>query len=201
MDAVTDQIHAEVDRYVTRTADGKKEDWNRTAVEIGLRQVLQSTSDLPATTFVCNSGEARGLVVAYSLSKGGWMGEGSTSFMLRAYGTQGGQMQLLSSTGSDMDGYSGLSILKLHPRAAEQDWFVVSGYMTGANGPNERMRAYAYRDGKFKTIWMPANAWGEFRLRATELGFILDGEYYKSSQKRHEVYVLAEDGLYLRPEN
>jgi hypothetical protein len=60
------------------------------------------------------------------------------------------------------------------------------------------MRVYAYDGKKFRTMWMPANSWGEFMIRSTNFGFTVDGPYYRGEDKeRHETYLLAPGGVYL----
>jgi hypothetical protein len=42
----------------------------------------------------------------------------------------------------------------------------------------------------------PANAWGAFTVGLTDRGFTIDGNYYREDKRRHDVYLLAEDGIY-----
>jgi len=44
---------------------------------------------------------------------------------------------------------------------------------------------------------MPANEWGNFIIRVDANGFTIDGEYYRSGKKCHDVYTTAPDGFYL----
>lgn len=75
-------------------------------------------------------------------------------------------------------------------------WLLLRGQMTGANGPNVRMRVYAYDGAKLRTVWMPENSWGAFAVRVTEQGFAVDGDYYRTGHPRHDRYVVTDDGLY-----
>jgi hypothetical protein len=128
-------------------------------------------------------------IVAYTVDKSGWHGPGATSFRLRAYETRGGRLVLTDSTGGDFDGYASLAVKQLTSTDPGSDaWFIVSGRLTGANGPNTRMRGYRYEAGKFHTMWMPADAWGDFTIRVTQGGFTVDGDYYREDDHRHEVY-------------
>lgn len=43
----------------------------------------------------------------------------------------------------------------------------------------------------FETMWMPANGWGDFAIRVTELGFTVDGPYYRGDARRHEIYYVS----------
>jgi hypothetical protein len=199
LDAVVSQIHREVDAYIARTVDGKHLDLDRKSVEQGLKQILVQEYDEPAFAFVLNSARGRSLIVAYALHKGLMMGERATSVTLRAYKTTDIGVELADFTGDDMAGYGNVSVKELHSPVPDETWLLVLGYMTGANGPNVRMRVYAYNGTKFRTMWMPENVWGAFTIRVTDHGFTVDGSYYREGQERHDRYFLAPDGLYLSP--
>jgi hypothetical protein len=85
---------------------------------------------------------------------------------------------------------------ELHSPVSSELWLLFSGQMTWANGPNVRMRIYAYDGARFRPIWMPENAWGEFTLQVTELGFTVGGSYYREHCVRYDGYSLAPDGVY-----
>ena len=139
------------------------------------------------------------MIVAYNQHKGRLMGERSTSMTLRAYNKTATGVKLTDVTGEAMDGYGDISVKELHSPVPGGIWLLVWGQMTGANGPNVRMRVYAYDGGKFRTIWMPANVWGNFAVTITDSGFTLDGPYYREGGERHDTYTAASDGLYLLP--
>ena len=199
MDAVVSQIHAEVDRYIIRTAHPKTPDLDHRGIESGLKQILSSAADMPPVALVSKSTGGYTLIVMYSLHKGDMMGPGATSVTLRSYRARGDRVELVDGTGSDMDGYGRVSVEELRSPTRDEAWILVSGYMTGANGPNARMRVYVCNSGKFRTMWMPANVWGTFTVRLTDGGFTVEGAYYRQDKKRRETYVLAPDGVYLVP--
>ena len=73
--------------------------------------------------------------------------------------------------------------------------------MTGADGPNNQMRVYAFDGTRFRPVWGPDDNWGTFTVRVTDSGFTVDGDYYtaasgKSRPARYDVYRLAEDGVH-----
>ena len=70
--------------------------------------------------------------------------------------------------------------------------------MTGANGPNNRMRIYAFDGEKFRSIWMPENVWGTFTVKVIDIGFAVEGDYYRQNRKRSDRYAVVEDGVYLK---
>jgi hypothetical protein len=94
-----------------------------------------------------------------------------------------------------MDGYANVSVKTLPSPVPGQIWFLLWGQATGANGPNIRMRGYAYDGNKFRTVWMPANEWSNFTIRVDANGFTIDGEYYRSGKKRHDAYMPVNDGF------
>lgn len=197
LDDIISQIDAEVDHYVARTVDVTHPDLDRAVVERGLKQILAPAADEPPAAFILDSAKGRSLIVVYALHKGGLMGEHATSVTLRAYSAKGPRLQLVDVEGADMDGYGSVSVKELNSPAPDEKWLLVWGNMTGANGPNVRMRLYAYDGEKFRTTWMPANVWGDFKIRVTERGFTVDGQYYRENRERHETYFFGCDGLYL----
>jgi hypothetical protein len=194
MDAVISRIHGEVDSYIARAMDPKSLD--RAAVERDLTRILGSASWEPPSVFVLNVRDVRSLIVTYTLSNGQMMGPGTTSVTLRAYRAKPSGLELASSTGADMAGYVGLSVTQLPSPVPERVWFLAKGQMSGANGPNIRMRVYAYDGTNFRTVWMPENAWGSYSIQLTEHGFTVDGPYYREDRERHDAYFLASDGVY-----
>jgi hypothetical protein len=124
------------------------------------------------------------------------MGPQATSVTIRAYNGTTRRFQLADSTGGDMEGYGDISVRELHSPVPDEKWLLVWGQMTGANGPNVRMRVYAYDGETFRTMWMPENSWGSFSINVTDHGFTVDGPYYRENRTRHDAYVLANDGLY-----
>jgi len=195
MDYVISQIHGEVDAYLARAVDPNHFDGK--SVEQGLKQVLaHAFYDNPPSAFVLNSEKGPSLIVVYALGKGTLMGQGGTSVTLRAYNAAQGRFKLADLTGDNLDGYGDVSVKKLHSPVPDEMWMLVWGHMTGANGPNIRMRVYAYGGKKFRTMWMPENSWGGFTVHVTDHSFTVDGGYYREDGVRHDAYFLAPDGLY-----
>jgi len=125
------------------------------------------------------------------------MGPGATSVVLRAYRATDKGLRVGDAAGADMNGYASVSVKQLASPMPGETWLLVWGQATGANGPNIRMRGYAFDGKKFRTVWMPANEWGNFTIHIDPNGFTIDGESYRSSKKRHDVFVVASDGFYL----
>jgi len=71
--------------------------------------------------------------------------------------------------------------------------------MTGANGPNNRMRIYSLDGSKFRLLWMPEDIWGTFTARPTAAGFVVEGDYYRESRRRRDQYSISKHGVSLMP--
>ena len=197
MDQVASQMQREIDNYVVRTVNPKHAELDCEVVAQDLKQILGKVVDGEPSAFVLDSPNGRALIGAYTLFKGVAMGPGATSVVLRAYPATDKGMKVGDATGDDMNGYASVSVKTLPSPTPGQLWFLVWGQMTGANGPNIRMRGYAYDGKKFRTVWMPANEWGNFTIHVDANGFTVDGEYYRNSKKRHDAYTTAPDGFYL----
>jgi hypothetical protein len=197
LDKVSTAIQGSVDNFILRTVLTSDPNLDRESIANDLRQILSSVEDQPPATFVLRSRKGRALLVFYNIQKG-FMGDRSTTTVLKAYDGVGASLNISDSTGRDMDGYARLDVKELHSPVPDEIWLLVSGQMTGANGPNIRMRVFAFDGAKFRTIWMPANVWGAFSTRVTPDGFTVDGQLYRSDQQRHDAYILATDGLYLK---
>lgn len=115
---------------------------------------------------------------------------------LRAYKVSGGRFILAAVTGNNMDGYGSVAVRKLHSPKQGELWLLLWGNMTGANGPNVRMRVFAADGKEFRPVWMPENSWGAFKVTITPSGFTVVGEYYQETKVRRDAYFVAEDGLY-----
>ena len=197
MDAVASQVHAEVDNYVTSFVDPKDLQLNRESLELSLSRILAPATDRPPMVFVLDAPMGRSLIVVYALHKGVMMGPHATSVTLRAYKAAGGRLELANLAGEDMDGYVDVSVKALPSPVPGEEWLLLWGQMSGANGPNMRLRAYAYSGAKFRTIWMPANFWGDLTVNVSAAGFTLDCSSYRDNRQRHEAYTVAPDGLYV----
>jgi hypothetical protein len=193
MNAVASQIHREIDLYIARAVHPSHVDPRD--VTRHLKQILGSSEDETPSAFVINGGDGPSLIVAYNLLKGGLMGVGGTSVTLRAYVARQGAFRLVAAAGEEMDGYAGISFIKLHSPGTNELWLLLSGILTGANGHNYRMRLYAYSQAEFRTMWAPENAWGDFTVRVTDNGFAIDGDYYHEAKRRHDIYFVEEDGV------
>lgn len=124
------------------------------------------------------------------------MGSGGTAVTLRVYHVRGGRFRLANIAGKNMDGYGRVTVKELHSPKQGEVWLLLWGYMTGANGPNVRMRVVACDGKQFRDVWMPENSWGAFKVNVTANGFTVEGEYYREGGLRRDAYFIAEDGLY-----
>ena len=193
MNAVASQIHAQIDTYIARAVHPSHVDPRE--VTRHLKQILGSAEDDLPSAFVINGDNGPSLIVAYNLLKGGLMGVGGTSVTLRAYVARQGAFRLVAATGKDMDGYVGVSFIKLNSTGPNELWLLLSGLLSGANGHNNRMRLYSYAQAEFRTVWAPENAWGDFTVRVTEKGFTINGAYARETRRRHDLYFVEEDGV------
>src|SRR5688572_1551949 len=192
MNRITVDIHAQVDAFVRRMvdADGARVDVG------GLQSALQSIlpqSDERPSIYAGNASTGRYLIAAYAIHKGEQMGPGATSVTLRAYTGEGRNVKLADVTAGNMDGYAGITVQEVHrwvsnPVASMtgDTYLLLSGYLTGANGPNNRMRLFAYDGKSFRPIWMPEDIWGNFKVETTKTGFVIHGDYYRESRTRHD---------------
>ncbi len=192
LDSVASQIHGEIDAYVARAL--RPDHVDPGAVGQSLKRILGKAADEPPSAFVIDVDRRPSLVLAYTLLKGTRMGEAGTSVRVRAYAVAQGTFRLVDATGEDLNGYAQVSLVQLHSPVQGEMWVLLSGYMTGANGPNNGIRVYAYDGAKFRTVWTDDH-WGTFTVRATDRGFIVDGLYYRKGGERRDVYLLAEDGV------
>lgn len=193
LDRVKVEIEKSLDDYIEHTTQTSDPNLDSAALAKDLRLILQGEAAHPPTTFVLRSPKGSSLLVFYGLQTGS-----STSTTLRAFISGAKSLELSDSTGSDMDDYGNLEVKELPSPGADEIWLLVSGQRYGANGPNIRMRVFAYDGRKFRTMWMPANQWGWFTTRVTQGGFTVEGDYYRSNQHRHEAYVLTPDGVYMK---
>jgi hypothetical protein len=163
-----------------------------------LSQILSGVINQPTTVFVLTSSRGRTLLVFYNVQYG-TIGDDSSYAVLTAFNAGAKSLTVSNSSGRDMNGYGDIAVQELPSPVKGEIWLLISGYMTGANGPNCRMRAFAYDGTNFRTVWAPANIWGTFTTDLTSDGFVVSGEYYRSSQQRHDRYHLASDTIYLAP--
>ena len=184
-----------MDAYVVGTLNGHVVGISPHRVAQDLKQILGETAVADPAVFLLESPHGRTLVVLYAIDAGTAM---TSSTTLRGYEVSGNRVNLAGTTGSDMDGYGNLWVKQLRsPELTDELWLLVGGQAFGANGPNIRMRIYAYDGKKFATRWMPANVWGTFTVTLTDSGFRVDGQYYQEDKDRHDAYLIGEDGLYL----
>jgi hypothetical protein len=127
------------------------------------------------------------------------MGPGATSVTVRLYAADHGGFRLRSAAGREMDGYASPSLIRLHSPIPGQIWVLLSGFMTGANGPSNEIRVYVYDGTKFRSMWAD-DQWGNFAIRVTDRGFTVSGDYYtgasgRNPPPRHDLYLLAKNGV------
>jgi hypothetical protein len=197
-DRIAAQIEKSVRRYIEQFSLDPEQPQQK-ALERDLRVILASVSDGPPWTMVSETREGPEFVVFYVLKKGMAAGDGATSAVLTAYATTAEGLRFSGQTDCDMNGYADVSVKVLSPPVAGEIWILLSGQMTGANGPNTRMRAIAFDGKQFRSVWKPANVWGDFTTKLTENGFSVDGSYYRPNRPRHERYTLAPGGVYRVP--
>ena len=197
LNQVTSRMHAEVDAFVIRTVKREQADLNKDEVGRGLREILPPVDNDPRSVFLLKTANRRSLVVAYNLFKGSMMGDIGVSMTIRAYSETPVDPKLADETGADMNGYRDVSVTELHSTFARSLLLLASGYASGANGPNNRMRLYAYDGEKFRTLWMPEDIWGQFDVKAVDNGFTVEGDYYRVGGKRRDRYLVSDDSVSL----
>ncbi|MBS1826030.1 MAG: hypothetical protein JST93_11970 [Acidobacteria bacterium] len=168
------------------------------SVERTLKNILSRAlypGQSPAVYVTEHPKNGRFLMAVYTLDRG-FMGQGGTAVILRVYQASGGRFILANVAGNNMDGYGNVTVKQLHSPTRGEAWLLLWGYMTGANGPNMRMRVFACDGRAFRSVWMPENVWGSFRVNVTATGFAVEGEYYRERNVRRDAYSVAEDGIY-----
>lgn len=187
-----------VQHYIVHLVDPRSQSLNRAAILNDLQQILNGVAAQRSHAFVLDTRQARSLLVFDSLQEGPMAaGDHSTSASLGAFSTNGSKVRFAGATDCGMNGYVNIRILRLQPPVQNEIWLLLYGQMSGANGPNIRMRIVAYSENGLRTVWMPANTWGTFEVLPTHGGFRIDGTYYRSDRPRHDEYQIARDGVYL----
>jgi hypothetical protein len=203
MDMVLSHMHAEVERFVLRTANTGRADLNSGNVAKGLQEILPMNG-LPRAAFVVGARGHRSLIVVYALLRGQIVTPNGTSVAIRAYretpartassGSSATGLMPADVADDDMNGYGGLEITELHAPVKSKLFLLMSGRAMGANGPNTRMRLYEYDGMRFTSVWTPDNVWGAFEVKATVDGFTVEGDYYRENERRSDRYLLSDKG-------
>lgn len=182
-------INRQVDEYVAATANPAAVDGKLLAFRI--KHILGNTClDGP---FIFTGRDS--IIITYTLNKQR-MGSLGTAVTIRAYHEISGRYQLAASAGGEMNGNMKLAVQELRPPLTGERWLITSGYMTGANGPSNSLWVYAYNGNRFRSVWSQRYIWGTFVVVVTDVGFRVDGEYYRTEKKRHDNYVVARTGVY-----
>ncbi len=140
----------------------------------------------------------RFLIISYGLRRGlddRW----GAVYTLRAYVLRNGRFRLAGATSADLDGYTNIDVKALVAPIENEEWLLLMGQAIGANGPNRRLRVYAFDGKQARAVWMPENAWGDFKTSVVARGFRVDGLYYQENNYRHDWYYVTADGVYRHP--
>jgi len=192
---LVEQMHQAVDSYIIGTTNGHVAKISPDRLALELKEILGDAAVSEPAAFLLESPHGRVLVAFYAISAGTAM---TSSTTLRAYQLSGTRAKLAGIAGGDMDGYGNLWVKKVGSSdLPHETWLLVGGQLLGANGPNIRMRGYAYDGERFEAKWVPANVWGTFTVALTGHGFRVEGPYYQEDKQRQDVYLVAEDGIYL----
>lgn len=192
------EIQRCVDDYVMSLPAAPDQGLDRKFVASELSRILSGVADPPPKAFVLSSDQGRSILI-FDNVQNGTVGSTSSYAALTAFNVAGQRLVKSDSTGGDMDGYGRIDLKQLNSPVQGEIWLLFSGYMTGANGPNCRMRIFAYDGKRFRTVWAPTNIWGSFTTQVTRDGFAVRGQYYQSTRSRNDRYQLSPDGLYLAP--
>lgn len=198
-------IHSEVDSFIrTNVGSASNARLDPAAVTNQLQGILPTSVDEARAAYVGGAADHRYLLVAYCLHKGTLMGPNATSVTVRAYTQSASGLALADVIGDNMDGFDGIVVKEVHPQVfapgavpIDTTYLLLSGYMSGANGPHNRMRVYAFDGQRFRIVWMPEDVWGRFDVQVTAGGFTVDGDYYREGRTRHDAYLVSEDGVTL----
>ena len=190
------EIQRCVDNYVMSLPPTRDRGLNPKFVASQLSRILSGVEDRPPNVFVLASGRGRVLLIFDNVLNGT---NDSSYAALNAFSADGQKLTESDSTGRDMDGYGGIDVTELPSPVQGEIWLLFSGNVLGANGPNCRMRIFAYDGKRFRTVWAPANIWGSFTIKLVPKGFVVSGDDYESNQHRYDRYHLTSDGIYWLP--
>jgi hypothetical protein len=207
LNAIAADIHREVDARIRRDfASTSRARLDAAVVANRLQQILADATENAPVVFAGGPADHRHMIVAYCLCNGRLMGANATSVTVRAYNQTARGLAFADSTGENMNGFADLIIKEVRAPAPDPGapppratFVLLSGYMTGANGPANRMRIYAFDGQRFRPVWMPEDMWGRFDVQVSADRFTVDGDYYRQDRKRHDTYAVSEDGVRLIP--
>jgi len=153
---VTAKIQARVDQYIGSTV--KPASLDPSVVRQDLDFLLTPESFDPEYSgppFVAagEAGNARSLIVAYMLVRGG-TAVNDSFVTIRGYSGVNGHFQLVTSNSVDFEGY-GLFAAELSSPSPAEQWILVWGPRFGFNGTKLRTRVYAFDGHAFRTVWNP----------------------------------------------
>ena len=197
MAGVASQIEHLVDVYISQTVSPEITDADCKRLAPELTQILGNDAVVnPPRVFAVALSSSRALVVFYAVSGGTAV---NSYTVVRAFKSNGRMLVPSAVTGSDMNNYGDLSVLRLNAPLPDELWLLIWGRVLGANGPNNGMRVYAYGARGFRTMWMSANIWANVEVTPTSEGFRMDGTYYRQEPELHQSYQVTLDGLYMTP--
>ncbi len=205
LDQTAVALRRTIRRYIEKSVRADDFQQSRAAMMQGLRKIFPDHFDETPFSFVLDSPSGRSVIVLYSFGMGMVAGPYAEHTVLDAFHVGAKGVSFVSSTGSDMNGYVGIEVRELPSPAKGQLWLLLSGQVAGANGPNTRMRVYAFDGRHFRIRWAPANVWGDFHTRVTSQGFEVTGTYYYAAgptspnapTMRDDKYAVTPDGVYL----
>jgi hypothetical protein len=189
-DAVTERIREELDRYLS---NGVAPNEASGQIQARLRKVLVDHkpnleySDAPFARAV-DLRAGKSLIVAYTIVRP----PHHDSATIRAYRASLGHFQLVSTTGSDFDGY-GMFKIELRSPLAGEFWILAWGQAHTFNGRKVRFRVYAFEGEQFRTVWSPDDMFGA-TVRATQFGFSIDHNVEAPPYEVHDEYGLTPEG-------
>lgn len=193
---IADQIRNVVNTYILNSVHIDHPDLDKSRIPADLRDILgQASAGVPAAFVLRRSGK-RTLVIFYGIATPFIGGSVASSAVLGAYAVEDGRLRFVGSVDCGMNGYLDLVPTQLPSPVPNEIWLLLAGKASAANGPNVRMCIVAYGERGFRMVWIPANAWGDFRVALIPGGFRIDGSYYRSARPRHDEYRLAADGVY-----
>lgn len=192
MENVTLQIYEVVDDFVRRAGITDQE-----TLQTALAGVLHGAASESPIVVTKTENTACHTSIAFELPRKTelMIGPGSTAFTLRCYRNIRGELVLVDAVGKDMDGYSSVQLFQFPKPPEDEDWFLVTGRLSGANGPNTRSRIYRLTGGTFQTVWAPANIWADLQFTVTEIGFSFTGPLYRENATLRETYSISDHGV------
>jgi len=186
LDAISAAASEAVDAFLIRTVDLKSPAASSVQVENDLRAVLPEFGEPRVFIGATKAGPYLIAVFGFAISGG------DSSITVRAYKWTTRGLALAGVSEKTMNGHAGIQTFRVPTDQPGETCLLLSGFKINANGPRNRMRLYSFDGNTLRTLWMPADAWGDFKITVSDHYFTVTGMYYRDDRLRHDTYVVGD---------